>query len=292
MTALDKSQVGRQHTAASQHIACRAATAEEPVTIPVVTQQEPATGLDAENATQHQQPQPKSYHPDDRRMKNRKAAKSKAFEAARHKRPKPLPAKLPLPSRSLKAPGTLAIQQAVTSLRTSLDEQNASSCHKALQELEAAVAGAAEEDLLAATPKAVYKLLDKQATQSGQLHSDPAATSSSSLSAAQDDPSASASTSNSMASSDQQSKSGSQQQLSTVMKHIKGLDTYQRADLFLGGLRGDIVELFLAQQHEEWAQQFTSKLPPKLPCHIYNSLILSCAQHNSLKTLNIVLEVC
>ncbi|KAL0036148.1 hypothetical protein WJX79_005812 [Trebouxia sp. C0005] len=52
----------------------------------------------------------------------------------------------------------------------------------------------------------------------------------------------------------------------------------------------NILELFLAKRHEDWAQDFVIKQQPNLPEKVYITLITLCSEHNSLKTLNAVLE--
>ncbi|KAA6419381.1 MAG: hypothetical protein FRX49_10640, partial [Trebouxia sp. A1-2] len=215
-------------------------------------------------------------------------SRSKA-KFAKHKRQKPLLPKLILPSQSTYTAGTIAIQQIITRLQSSLQELDATSCHKTLQDLQAAAGKVSEADLLAASSSTAHQYLLQQATKSDQLKSIPvssAAGSSFSALAPQDKSTVSNITDN----VHQQPVPDPQLLHTMLISHLEGYDVLQRANLLWRGCRSNILELFLAKRHEDWAQDFVIKQQPNLPEKVYITLITLCSEHNSLKTLNAVLE--
>ena len=260
----------------------RASAVEEHVTAPTVTQ--PVTGVDTPSDS-------KSQHWSNAKPQMPRSAPSRSkAKFAKHKRQKPLLPKLILPSQSTYTAGTIAIQQIITRLQSSLQELDATSCHKTLQDLQAAAGKVSEADLLAASSSTAHQYLLQQATKSDQLKSIPvssAAGSSFSALAPQDKSTVSNITDN----VHQQPVPDPQLLHTMLISHLEGYDVLQRANLLWRGCRSNILELFLAKRHEDWAQDFVIKQQPNLPEKVYITLITLCSEHNSLKTLNAVLEV-
>ena len=215
--------------------------------------------------------------------------RSKA-KSAKQKRQKPLLPKLILPSQSSHSTGAIAIKQIITRLQSSLQELDATSCHRALQELESAAGKVSEEDLLAASSSTVHQYLFQQATKNDQLKSIPVSSAAESSSPALT-PQDKSTVANITDNVHQQPVPNSQLLHTMLISHLEGYDMLQRADLLWRGYRSNILELFLAKRHEDWAQDFVLKQQPNLPENVYITLITLCSEHNSLKTLNAVLEV-
>ncbi len=262
----------------------RASAVEDQVAAPTVTPQQPVTGLDTPSDS-------KSQHLSNAKPQMPRSAPSRSkAKFAKQKRQKALLPKLILPSQSSYTAGTIAIQQIITRLQSSLQELDATSCHRALQELEAAAGKVSEEDLLAASSSTAHQYLFQQATKSDQLKSifvSSAAGSSSSALTPQDKSTVSNITDN----VHQQPVPDPQLLHTMLISHLEGYDVLQRADLLWRGYRSNILKLFLAKRHEDWAQDFVFKQQPNLPENVYITLITLCSEHNSLKTLNAVLEV-
>ncbi len=261
-----------------------ASAVDDQVAVPTVTLPQPVTGLDTCSDS-------KSQHFRNAKPQMPKAAPSTPkTKVAKQRRQKPLLPKLILSSQSSYTSGTIAIKQIIARLQSSLQELDATSCHRALQELEAAAGKVSEEDLLAASSSTAHQYLFQQATKNDQPKSIPvssAAESSSSALTPQDKPTVSYITH----SVHQQPVPDPQQLHTMLISHLEGYDVLQRADLLWRAYRSSVLELFLAKRHEDWAQDFVFKQQPKLPENVYITLITLCSEHNSLKTLNAVLEV-
>jgi len=262
----------------------RASAVEDQVAAPTVTLQQPVAGLNTRSDS-------KSQHLRNAKPQMPRSAPSRSkAKGAKQKRQKPLLPKLILPSQSSYTTGTIAIQQIITRLQSSLQELDATICHRALQELEAAAGKVSEEDLLAASSSTAHRYLFQQATKNDQLKSIPVSSAAGSSSFAltpQDKSNVSSTTDN----VHQQPVPDPQLLHTMLISHLKGYDVLQRADLLWRGYRSNILELFLAKRHENWAQDFVFKQQPILPENVYIAFITLCSEHNSLKTLNAVLEV-
>lgn len=258
------------------HVACKSAAVDRTATAPVVKRVHSVKGADtgADTAAPHQQAR---QDPDKRRVS--KHAKTQAL-SARHKQQKPL-------LHSNEAPGKVTIQQVVSKLAFSLQKQDAHTCQRALQELKAVITHTSEIDLLAVYTQDTQHALFKQAMQTAQLR------------APRDVDTGAAPIVLTAGSEqayitpflEQQTVPDAEQSNAIIIEYLKTVDTQQRADLFLGCIRTKVVKLFLAQQHEAWAQEFILKLPIEIPAACYSSFVTLCIEHNSLKTLSIVLQV-
>ncbi|KAL0019221.1 hypothetical protein WJX77_010459 [Trebouxia sp. C0004] len=199
------------------------------------------------------------------------------------------------------AASTVTVQQLVTGLDTLSDGKSqqlrnakpqvprpAPSSSK-YQELEAAAGKVSEEDLLAASSSTAHRYLFQQATKNDQLKSIPKETAAGSSPFALT-PQDISTVSNITDNVPQQPVPDPQLLHTILISHLKGYDVLQRADLLWRGYRSSILELFLAKRHEDWAQDFVFKQQPNLPENVYLTLITLCSEHNSLKTLNAVLE--
>ncbi len=262
----------------------RASAVEDQVTAPTVTLPQPVTGLKTRSDSKSQ------------RLRNAKPqmpksapSRSKA-KVAKQRRQKPLLPKLILPSQSSYTSGTIAIKQIIARLQSSLQELDATSCHRALQELEAAAGKVSEEDLLAASSSTAHQYLFQQATKNDQLKSIPVSSAAGSSSFALT-PQDKSTVSNITDNVHQQPVPDPQLLHTMLISHLEGYDVLQRADLLWRGYRSNILELFLANRHEDWAQDVVFKQQPNLPENVYITFITLCSEHNSLKTLNAVLEV-
>lgn len=262
----------------------RASAVEDQVAAPTVTLPQPVTGLDTYSDSKSQQL--RNAKP---QMPRSAPSRYKA-KGAKQKRPKPLLPKLILPSQSSYTTGTVAIQQIITRLQSSLQELDATACHRALQELEAAAGKVSEDDLLAASSSTAHQYLFQQATKNDQLKGIPVSSAAGSTSFVLT-PQDKSTVSNITHNVHQQPVPDPQLLHTMLISHLEGFDVLQRADLLWRGYRSNILKLFLAKRHEDWAQEFVFKQQPNLPENVYITLLNLCSEHNSFKTLNAVLEV-
>ena len=97
---------------------------------------------------------------------------------------------------------------------------------------------------------------------------------------------------NTPSSSDAQSLAVGEEQLYAKLLHTaQQMQSAQRTDMFLHYYHPKLVQLWLATGHQDWAQHYVATLPPVLPNTTYNYFVASCEKYNSVKTLNVVLEV-
>lgn len=179
------------------------------------------------------------------------------------------------------------IQLRLSQLEAASNKHDPGSCHRAVQELTLLVEGMSVDQLLADASltalKGWWRKLNQDAKALTSEWTPPVRTNG-------DQP---VNNARPHTSSSAQSLMPDAEQLHAKLLQIaQEMQPAQRVDLFLHRYHPRLVQLWLATGHQDWAQDYIAMLPPVLPTATYNSFVASCDKHNSVKTLDVVLEVC
>ena len=252
--------------------------------------------------TQHQQPVSKQIHQQQHASKGKSA--SGAAPQRKSSRTNP-PHKANLHQHLRSAGSTevskdtaaaskdAGIELRLSQLEIAYKKHDPGSCHQAVQQLKLLVEGMSADHLLAGTSVTTLKAWCRKLNQDAKANDSRNSAWQSSATPVHVNGDQQLGNAKSLSTSAAPPLSPNQEQLhATLLYTAQEMQPAQRIDLFLHRYHPKLVQLWLARGHQNWAQEYIAMLPPVLPTATYNSFVASCDKYHSVKTLDVVLEVC